>query len=470
VRTLTLLPIALLSGCHLGALLFAEGEGLPCEVDADCAPAFACAAGVCAPAASPAAPVDAGDPPPPVEEDAGPVEDDAGAPVEDAGVPPVVDAGADAGPPCDDPDEDGYGFECPLGSDCAPSDSDRHTTRLFFVDGDGDGFGVGAATGVCAGDGAPAGFALVDGDNCPDDANADQADRNGDGAGDACDDEDGDDISDADDNCPDDFNPDQDDRNGDGEGDECDDEDGDGVVDDEDNCPDDDNADQHDEDADDVGDVCDNCPADANPDQDDTTEVTPDGVGDACDPEPDEANAILFFDPFTSLRAEWQGVLAGYQINGDDLVQTNQEPAEEITLPGLDLGNARVESEVTVVSGALASGVVNVAVGGNIDSANRNGHLCSVRADSPTSFELSARLLESGAANNELAGTPMPEDLLGTHRVKMDMRGTELTCLRGGTGLTVTTTVPGFPGDDPGLRTNRAQARFAFFIVYALAP
>jgi hypothetical protein len=74
-------------------------------------------------------------------------------------------------------------------------------------------------------------------DNCPQDANADQADYDGDGKGDACEkgkggetdpcdpvvnDRDGDGIADACDNCFKDYNPDQLDSDGDGKGDACD--------------------------------------------------------------------------------------------------------------------------------------------------------------------------------------------------------------------------------------------------------
>ena len=146
--------------------------------------------------------------------------------------------------------------------------------------GDADGDGVGDS-----------------GDNCPFFRNADQADLDRDGAGDACDrdpDADGVEESGRADNCRLVANPDQADGDGDGFGDACDrDTDGDGTPDPVDGCPavaDDQRADldadrqgdacDPDDDDDGVFDVRDRCPRAPDPLQGDADR---DGVGGACD-------------------------------------------------------------------------------------------------------------------------------------------------------------------------------------------
>lgn len=94
-------------------------------------------------------------------------------------------------------------------------------------------------------------------DNCPSVANADQADSNGNGIGDVCEDTDGDGIADAMDNCPSVSNPDQADSDVNGIGDVCQDTDADGITDSADNCPTTANPDQLDRNFNGIGDVCD---------------------------------------------------------------------------------------------------------------------------------------------------------------------------------------------------------------------
>jgi hypothetical protein len=106
-------------------------------------------------------------------------------------------------------------------------------------------------------------------DDCPEVANPDQADRDGDHVGDACNDaldRDGDEWADARDDCASVANPDQRDTDRDGVGDACNDaldRDGDEWADALDNCADRAN-DQRDRDGDGVGDLCDPYPD--NPD------------------------------------------------------------------------------------------------------------------------------------------------------------------------------------------------------------
>lgn len=145
-------------------------------------------------------------------------------------------------------------------------------------------------------------------DNCPNEANADQADADNDGLGNVCD------------NCPNFANEDQEDRDDDGVGDGCDnspddpnagqgDSDNDGVGNASDNCRDIPNAGQVDTDEDGRGDECDNCPGDANPDQ---ADADGNGIGDACEgdqdgDEVDDENDNCLTVPNPSPQADTDG-------------------------------------------------------------------------------------------------------------------------------------------------------------------
>jgi len=112
----------------------------------------------------------------------------------------------------------------------------------FQLDPNGDVDGDGVLNGV---------------DNCPNTANADQADVDGNGIGDVCQDTDGDSVLDIDDNCVDTANPNQLDSDNNGIGDVCQDSDGDSIFDSDDNCIDIANPDQQDTNGNGIGDVCD---------------------------------------------------------------------------------------------------------------------------------------------------------------------------------------------------------------------
>lgn len=132
-------------------------------------------------------------------------------------------------------------------------------------------------------------------DNCPQQANANQANADDDGSGDVCDDDDDNDlVADASDNCPFTPNSNQENTDNDNQGNACDaDDDNDNINDVSDNCPLSPNSNQENSDNDNQGNICDadddndgiddlsdNCPNIANADQ---ADIDNDDIGDACD-------------------------------------------------------------------------------------------------------------------------------------------------------------------------------------------
>ncbi len=201
---------------------------------------------------------------------------------------------------------------CPFISNANQADSNHNgigDACEFDDDPDRDGLPTHADGGIiCNGSAVPPVLTNC-ADNCPNTPNRDQKDMDGDGYGDACDDDiDGDGILNAADNCPAVANPDQKDTDGDGVGDLCDpvpngaiinnDIDYDGIPNVDDNCIFVPNKDQADSNHNGIGDACetnfasddidgdgiknavDNCPVIYNPDQADSNH---NGIGDACE-------------------------------------------------------------------------------------------------------------------------------------------------------------------------------------------
>jgi hypothetical protein len=202
-------------------------------------------------------------------------------------------------------------------------------------------------------------------------------------------------------------------------------------------------ADPHDEDGDGIFDACDNCPATANPNQADTTEVEarafPDGVGDVCDPRGgasgDDLRGFYSFASDTQGSA-WTG--SGWTISDDALHAVgNAAWATTRTQQG---DGYFVLAQIASLSPIGAQGSVAIIIDG--DGAS-TGAMCSLQATMLTAREV------GGAESSVMLATAIapaePFTLIAWRTISLSgsLRIPEITCrlLRAGAMKDVTVTL-----------------------------
>jgi hypothetical protein len=209
-------------------------------------------------------------------------------------------------------------------------------------------------------------------------------------------DSDRDGVMDGRDNCTLVANRDQADRDNDGLGDACDpcvdgpqlgvDGDADGVDDACDACL---TGSNHDEDSDGFLDGCDVCPAQV----DDQADVDADGVGDVCDAAPGVINTRVFFDSFAPPRAGWNTGFTPWAATGDAF---GPIPPVRGNLAGAYHPDARVMTTGWWVDVGIQIDTAAAIVGGDAevqaltDGGGSTGRNCGVTFDGTAWFATTA--------------------------------------------------------------------------------
>lgn len=227
------------------------------------------------------------------------------------------------------------------------------------------------------------------------------------------DDTDNDGIPDGDDNCPDVANTDQADTDGDENGNACDDDDdNDGILDDDDNCPTVSNVDQSDADDDGIGDVCD-------------SDILPELLTPPClEIIPDKNQLLIIWctvNGADSYNLYWSTESGVNQINGNKI--------SNVTLPythNLLEGGVRYYYVITAVRDAEESAISIEASGtpimdiiGELDIEFGDGNGCIEYAAEPGTANSSGGIDSSSngeifaAATLSYSTTPHPIALLG---------------------------------------------------------
>jgi hypothetical protein len=299
----------------------------------------------------------------------------------------------------------------------------------------------------------PDGDGVVDSDNCPEVANPDQRDVDGDGAGDACD------------NCPGIANPPKLTM---------------GFA----------APVQRDHDQDGRGDECDLCPhlKPLVPDLDQDS----DGIGDACDPEPTVANPAPYWNGFyeppgsdwkvpenAGAKDDWEVVAVGDKVGWRQKVLDDKRHQ---LLLDMDRQEHHVQSSITIdaLSGAVTLASATVTYGFFRQSGNDYHFTCGPRRNTSTSAELIVAAVQNGTTELDSKNTPWSGGLVGMP-IAVTARATRVGGSGPGTGdsaiacdapaspsVTLSSTL--FPDGRVGLRTFGATAWFDYIFVVEPRP